>query len=201
MIIRKFFDGPVALPPAAVSDAYKNVTERLIYVRATTDDVDRQGEVVVPGGVDFSSFMKVGGPVLLNHLAGQPCATCVDIQRVGNGIDAVFKFPDAGKILFADVVFAMVMEGLVGGVSVGFMPVETVPIDKGNPARGPKRYLKSDLLEISLTPTPCNKAARVLRTGIGAAGARKMTISRLKDAPEIERRLRELEVMKLKAAR
>lgn len=200
-IIRKFYDSPAAMPPMATVNAYKDVSNRVIYVRASTEDVDRSGEVVVQSGINLSNFRRASSPVLLNHSAQQPVARCIDIGLVNGNLEAAFKFPDPGKLPFSDAIFAAVMEGLIGAVSIGFMPVETAPMDKGNAARGPQRYLKSDLMEISLTPTPCNPAAVVLRTGLTPQGARKMVAESMRAGIQEEitraKLMREIEVMKL----
>ncbi len=131
--------------------------KRQVRVIVTTDDVDRSGEIVVPDGVDWSKYMATGaGPVLFNHDPNQPVASCISIERTGNGIVALVQFPPEGQLPLSDNVYKMITNGLVNAASIGFMPVETMPLDKGNPSRGPQRYMKSDMMEFSFTPTPCN---------------------------------------------
>jgi len=50
----------------------------------------------------------------------------------------------------------------VTGVSIGFDPVDMEPMNPAQP-RGPQRYLKSELLEISFVAIPANTGAGVVQ--------------------------------------
>lgn len=137
--------------------------KRQVRVIVSTNDVDRSGEIVEPDGISFKAYMATGaGPVLWNHNANMAVAKCVEISREMNGISALVQFPPEGEDADSDKVYKRVLFGSVPGVSIGFRPVDAVPLDKANPARGPQHYKSCEMMEFSFTPIPCNPNAVVV---------------------------------------
>lgn len=147
----------------AYSAKSEALSERQVRVIVSTGDVDRSGEIIIADGIDWTAYMATGaGPVLWNHNQNLPVAKCISIERQSNSIVALVQFPPEGEDADSDKVYNRVKFGSVAGVSIGFQPVSTEPLDKGNPVKGPQRYLSSDMMEFSFTPTPCNPAALVV---------------------------------------
>ncbi|ANM12056.1 HK97 family phage prohead protease [Rhizobium sp. N324] len=137
--------------------------KRQVRVVVSTSDVDRTGEIIVPDGINWKAYMATGaGPVLWNHNANMPVAKCIEIERAGSGITALVQFPPEGEDAESDKVYGRVKFGSVPGVSIGFRPVESEALDKGNPTKGPQRYTVCDMMEFSFTPVPCNPSALVV---------------------------------------
>jgi len=157
--------------------AYSASTEALaekrqVKVICSTGEVDRSGEIVVQAGIDTSAYMAAGaGTVLWNHNPDKPIAKCVEIGPMGADLAALVQFPPLGEDPEADLYYAKIKFGSVSGVSIGFNPVETEPMDKANPKRGPQRYVKSELMEFSFTPVQANRGAIVVERAAKSAEA------------------------------
>ena len=137
--------------------------KRQVRVVVTTNDIDRSGEIVEPDGISWKAYMATGaGPVLWNHNANMPIAKCIEVARDGNGLTALVQFPPEGDDFESDKIYKRVVFGSIPGVSIGFQPLDAEPLDKGNPVKGPQRYKKSEMMEFSFTPIPCNPNALVV---------------------------------------
>ena len=108
--------------------------ERADVSLITTDAVDRDREVVLPGGGDWKSWTKGGGVVTFAHNYEQlPVGRALWIKRVeepANGWLAKTRYtprPDDWRgDWFPDAVFAFVQDGM-RGKSIGFIPLEGSP--------------------------------------------------------------------------
>lgn len=146
--------------------------KRQVRVICSTGEVDRAGEIVVQAGIDTSAYMAAGaGTVLWNHNPDKPIAKCIEIGPLGGELGALVQFPPEGEDPEADLYYAKIKFGSVSGVSIGFNPVETEPMDKANPKRGPQKYLKSELMEFSFTPVQANRGAIVVERAAKSAEA------------------------------
>jgi len=161
--------------------------KRQVHVVVSTSDVDRDGEIIVPEGISWKSYMASGaGTVLWNHNSNMPVAKCIALERQANGLHALVQFPPEGEDREADTVYTRVKFGSVSGVSIGFLPLASEPLDRGNPKKGPQRYTACDMMEFSFTPVPSNPSAIVVDKTAGATTQQAR-----------ERCLREIEVLKL----
>lgn len=144
--------------------------------RISTDALDRDGEIVVPGGCNSKEYER--NPVVFwNHDANMPIGKCVALKREERWITATAKFakrPDdyVGEF-FPDFARAMVEQGIVKGVSIGFIPL---PDGGRHPTKGDREkwgdgiqwvHSKWKLLEFSLAPLQSNPEALVLAVGKG----------------------------------
>jgi HK97 family phage prohead protease len=130
---------------------------RTLYTfRATSEAVDRQGEVVTLDGWDLKSFE--GNPVVLDsHQYG-------GIENIVGRVVPPMRMTDAG--LEADVVFNATPRGqlaqmLVDGgdlraVSVGFRSLERA---RGSEPGSPVKHTRKELLELSVVAVPANAEA------------------------------------------
>jgi HK97 family phage prohead protease len=132
---------------------------RSVKVTCSTGSVDRMGEVVVQSGIDLSEFRQ--NPIILwSHNMEQPIGTAVEIGLQKGLLTAKVEFAPEGMSKKADEICAMVKAGLIKTVSIGFDPVETEPMNSQRP-KGPQKYLKSTLLEVSFVSIPANAEAIV----------------------------------------
>lgn len=154
---------------------FKAASGGVFRATISTDSIDRDGEVLVPQGMDSREFEK--NPVVFwNHDYDKPIAKSIGkLSRGEHGIDASTEFAvrpaDFKGEFFPDVARALVEQGIVKGVSVGFMPIESRPAGKGDRAKygdGIKRVIsKWKLFEYSLAPLPANQDALITALGKG----------------------------------
>lgn len=147
----------------------------------STETIDRDGEVLVAQGMDASEFEK--NPVVFyNHDYAQPIGKITDIRRKADKIDATIEFAqrpsDFEGSYFPEFVESLVEQGIVKGISVGFVPhsggvrkaSQKDREDYGESVR--QVYSKWKLLEVSVAPLPANGEALVsaVRKGLVDAG-------------------------------
>ena len=153
--------------------AIKNTAEEATHqavLTISTNDVDRDAEVVDVKGIDLKMFDK--NPVLIwDHQWGAaPIGKALWTKKEGDTVKSLVQFakrpathPEAAE-WFPDTVFSLVQQGILKGVSIGFLHSNrdrTAPTEKEIKARpemaGVKGVIrKSLLLEISITPIPSN---------------------------------------------
>jgi HK97 family phage prohead protease len=134
---------------------------RTVRVLASTGAVDRTGEIVVPGGIDISGFLR--NPVILwQHDPEHPIGSASNIAKTTGGLQMDIEFAPEGVSKKADEICGLVKAGILSGVSIGFDPVEVEPMVAGNP-RGPQRYVCIDLMETSIVSIPANIEAAVVQ--------------------------------------
>lgn len=198
-VVRKFAPPGSAEMPSVSTEAFKDDASRRVILRCSSNRVDRSGEVVVQTGIDLTSFRR--NPVILwQHGLSSPVARAVGIGIASSGcLECEVQFPDAGLSKLADQIYALVRANIVKGVSIGLLPGQTEPLDKGNPAKGPQRYLSCELLEVSLVSVPSNIDGEVIWKYADGDRATWLENGR-KHVQQQDRRKRELEVLRLKAA-
>jgi HK97 family phage prohead protease len=125
--------------------------ERSIVARVSTNDRDRDGEVVEPKGIDLSNYSK--NPCLL-------WAHRYDMPAIGKALWS--KTDDKGLICkfqfaptqFADEIYQLYKGGYQRAFSIGFIPMDFDSVEKV--------HRKVSLLEVSAVPVPANQDALVL---------------------------------------
>ena len=150
----------------------------------TTGMVDRQGEVLVPDGMDSTAFDR-SGAILWNHDSDRPIAVPGKIARDKNRVTATATFlrrpADYVGDWFPDFARAFVAQtrelGRSVGVSIGFLPArggERRPNAKDVKTYGTEvRSIISrwKLLEWSLAPVQSNEEAMTLAVRSGRLSA------------------------------
>lgn len=127
-------------------------TRRLIRGTATTPSPDRIGDIVEPLGVSFAPSL----PLLLYHDSRQPVGTVKFDKPTKDGIDfeaslpAIDEPPSLKERI--DTAWASVKAGLIKGASIGFRVLE----ESFNKETQGYRYLKTEVLELSLVTIPAN---------------------------------------------
>jgi HK97 family phage prohead protease len=155
----------------------------------TAETIDRDGEVLIPSGMNSKEFER--NPTLFwNHDYAEPVGKNVGLKRREKDIVGEFVFakrPDGYTgDFFPEVAAALVGQGIVNGVSVGYVPEEggirrATDIDRkkygGNVST---IYSRWKLLEVSLAPLQANPEALItavkksVRSGdISPASAKK----------------------------
>lgn len=150
----------MSLKRKAYASAADAVGERQVRVICSTSDVDRAGEVVVQAGIDTAAYMD-NPVVLFSHDPNQPIARVTSMGLEQGILQATVQFPDAGVSTKADEVYGLVKAGVINTVSIGFQPTELLAMDPEQP-RGPQRYVKSELLELSFVSVPANRGATIV---------------------------------------
>ena len=143
----------------------------------STETIDRDGEVLVAQGMDSGEFDK--NPVVFyNHDYAQPVGKVTDLRRGKGKVDATIEFAkrpdDFEGAYFPEFVESLVEQGVVKGISVGFIPQpggvrkasQKDREDYGDSVR--QVFSKWKLLEVSVAPLPANSTALVSAIRKGA---------------------------------
>ena len=146
----------------------------------TTDSIDRDGEVVIPAGMNSKEYEA--NPVLLyEHDVQRPIGKMVALKRGDRDIKAEFALaprPDnhVGE-WFPDTVASLMEFGALNTMSIGFLGTEMRPANKADIERfgsGVKRVFgKWKLLEVSVVSIPANQDAIItaVRKGLVSKSA------------------------------
>src|SRR5215471_5728338 len=129
-----------------------NDETRTITGMATTPMPDRLEDVVEPDGAQF----KLPIPLLWQHDSHQPIGQVTAAKITKSGIEIVAKIAK-GVTDEIDRQWRLIKAGLVPGLSIGFMPLESevIPKTKGI------RFTKWDWLELSTVTVPANQEATI----------------------------------------
>lgn len=146
----------------------KAVGERQVRVIASTATVDREGDVVVPEGIDLTEYLK--NPVVLRqHNHNHPVAECADVAVRNGRLEALVQFPPEGTSGMADETYRLVKSGVLSAVSIGFLPGEWEFMEPGIGGWRGRKYLSCELIEFSFVAVPANPDALVIeRSLLGA---------------------------------
>jgi hypothetical protein len=159
-------------------------SKRQIRVIMSTEDPDREGEIVVQRGINFDTFRS--NPVVLwGHDTRQPIAKCIEVGFVNGKAMALVQFPDIGVSTKSDEVYGLIMAGIINCVSMGFAPVEAVPMN-AKAKKGPQKYTKSNLLELSFCSVPVNPGALVVERAHDNEGKMKYFLKATRPVSETE---------------
>lgn len=128
---------------------------RILRFAISTNGVDRDGDVIAPGGWDLRNYLK--SPVVLwAHQYDQlPVGKASNVKVDGDRLMADVEFVPAETYAFADTVYRMLKGGFLGGTSVGFKPKTF----KYNEKRQGFDFAEQELLEFSVVPIPANPDA------------------------------------------
>jgi HK97 family phage prohead protease len=136
-----------------------SANDDIYRITASTDDVDRQDEVIRPDAFKGSldSYLVKNPVILFGHRWGEPPvgkAVAGRVREHSLELDIVFA-----ETQFAKEVRSLVDGGFLNASSVGFIPKtwETDP-------EGRRVYTDVELLELSIVPIPANAYATIQRS-------------------------------------
>jgi phage head maturation protease len=144
-------------------DLTVNPSSREIVAVISTDAVDRDGEVVLPNGLEKAQYS--GNPVVLygHDSSSLPIGKTLWIKSDGNKVIAKYRVSD--KTQFARDVFGLLQDGILRAHSIGFTehdssPPTTKEIETRPDWKDARKVIRSwSLLEFSVVPIPCNPEA------------------------------------------
>jgi HK97 family phage major capsid protein/HK97 family phage prohead protease len=131
--------------------------QRTITGIASTPQPDRMGDVVEPLGVTYKNPL----PLLLYHDAKKPVGTVTFKKPTADGLEFSASLPtvaDPGTLRDrVEEAWQSIKAGLLAGVSIGFRSIE----EAFNKDTGGFRFLKTEVLELSLVAIPANADATI----------------------------------------
>jgi HK97 family phage major capsid protein/HK97 family phage prohead protease len=130
---------------------------RIITGTATTPEPDRMGDVIEPLGVTFRNPI----PLLFHHDKTKPVGITKLKKPTKDGVDFEASLPtidEPGSLQDrVNEAWQTVKSGLISGVSIGFRVLE----ESFNKETGGFRFLKTEIVELSLVTIPANAAASI----------------------------------------
>lgn len=131
--------------------------ERILTGIATTKNLDRVNDIVLPDGVNYTLPL----PLLLQHDHNLPVGEVYKIYKTNKGLEfeaKIAKIEEPGKLKDrVDEAWQSVKNFLIKNVSIGFSSEDYITNKSGG-----LTFNKSDLYEISLVTIPANKDAKIL---------------------------------------
>jgi HK97 family phage major capsid protein/HK97 family phage prohead protease len=129
---------------------------RTITGIASTPEADRMGDVVEPLGITFKNPL----PLLLHHDTHKPVGSVTFAAPTADGLAFEATLPaiaEPGALRDRiDEAWQSIKAGLLAGVSVGFRALEHAKHTTGG-----LRFLKTEILELSLVTIPANAGATI----------------------------------------
>ncbi|HEY6361632.1 MAG TPA: phage major capsid protein, partial [Vicinamibacterales bacterium] len=136
----------------------------------------RRGDIIEPLGVSFTNPL----PLLLHHDSRQPVGTAHFKTPTADGIEfsaTIATIDEPGTLRDrVNEAWQSIKAGLITGVSIGFRDLESAFLKEGG-----IRFLKSEVVELSLVTVPANAEATILT--IKTLDTAAPAIDRRKDAP------------------
>src|SRR5262245_6938462 len=131
--------------------------QRVIRGTASTPEPDRMGDVIEPLGITFKNPV----PLLLYHDTRKPVGQVKFKKPSAEGLDFEATLPqlaEPGTVRDRiEEAWQSIKAGLLAGVSIGFRSIE----EAFNKETGGFRFLKSEVLELSLVAIPANADATI----------------------------------------
>lgn len=124
--------------------------ERIVEGVATTPTTDRMGDVIEPRGARFTLPL----PLLWQHKADEPIGQVIAADITPSGIR--IKAQIASGIQRIDEAWSLIKNGLVRGLSIGFRPIESTPLNTGG-----VHFTAWDWFELSAVTVPANADASI----------------------------------------
>jgi len=147
---------------------------------ASTDAIDRDGEVILPSAFEKSLLSFRKNPVVL--WAHDHSRLPIGRSLAENIIDTGLQFNPQFAIkesLFAKEVFELYKSGFLNAFSVGFVPKEFTKDEAEG--KEVKVFTEVELLEVSAVPVPSNSGALVLRShgGVSMENVKQLTTEKI----------------------
>lgn len=147
-----------------------DLAARTVTFVASTEQIDRYGDVILQNGWDTKNFSA--NPIILfaHDSRSLPIGKAAQLGIDSNGnLTVRIEFSKAvGSYDLPEIVLQLISQGMLNCVSVGFIPTEFEyrfeKDDDGNqlPFPSGRIYKQQELLEISVVPVPANPGALVV---------------------------------------
>ena len=171
------------------SKASMDDRERSITARISTAAVDRDGDVMLPSGIDMSDYRK-NPVVLFGHDAGSlPIGKAAWMKKTPNEVVAktvLAKRPDehpAAAEWVPDTIYSLFKQEILRAFSVGFTIEDAREADRKDVARfgeNVRRIIsKWKLLEFSVVPIPANQDALAMAVSKGMVQRDSWTLNEM----------------------
>jgi len=135
-----------------------NKEERTIQVVMTTNEIDRDSDIVETRGIDTKSFEQ--NPVVLwaHNPSMPPIGVVTEIEKMDNMMIGTVKFADTER---GNEIFKLYEDGIMKTWSIGFRGTQIEHVkDADNNVLG-YHFKQSELYELSAVPIPANPSAMV----------------------------------------
>lgn len=144
-----------------------------LYMTASTDDVDYDGDVMCIKGLDMSRYRKQPSICWNHNYDIPPIGHSLSEKVIGNAVKSLAQFAKrpadwpADEVFISDEIHNLVVDNVIRGVSIGMLIHEVELVTKGmkdeNPALKDARRLikRATLYEISLVPIACNSSCLI----------------------------------------
>lgn len=143
-----------------------DVGARTIEFNISTQDADRDGDVVMVNGWQLDNY-RTNPIVLWAHQARNPPIAKSLSEIVDSGVlKSTAEFARREVFAFADTIFQLYGGGFLNAVSVGFDPLRWEWVDTDERPLGID-FIEQELLEYSAVPIPANPNALVAARGKG----------------------------------
>jgi HK97 family phage prohead protease len=148
-----------AMFKAARAPASWNKDTRTGRFVMSTQETDRDGDVVFTAGIDSAQFMK--NPIaLLNHRSDQPIGTWGALSKKPKSLEGDVSLIEEGKVEKADEAAALIASGILRACSIGFIPktIKRIVMENGEPTWS-WEIIECELVECSIVSIPANPMA------------------------------------------
>ncbi len=144
---------------------------RSFWAVASTEEADRDGDVLTTGGWELENFRK-NPVVLFAHKYDSPPVAKVLETRIADG-KLMFKlqFATRAEYPFADTIYKLYRGGFLRSFSVGFIPKDWEELAGTSKGR---HFKQQELVEISAVPIPTNPKALAEARRNGLINQREM---------------------------
>ncbi len=136
-------------------------SSRVVRFVGSTEDVDRDGDVIQVSGWDLRPFKK--NPVVLwSHDYRIPAiGKAIRVEKVEGKLTFDVEFAKREEHELADTIFRLVKGGFLRATSVGFIPKEIADRtdEEGEKLASGRLFKKQELLELSIVNVPSNPHA------------------------------------------
>ncbi len=137
----------------------KEIADRTLEFVGSTEEVDRDGEVVTVAGWELDNYMKNTVFMWVHDYKEPPIGKALKVWKRDGQLKFNIEFAPKETYEFADTIYKLYKGGFLNATSVGFMP-DMDKIVEGDGVKTPRKtYKKQELLELSGVPIPSNTNA------------------------------------------
>lgn len=148
-------------------DLQINKSRREILAVASTDNVDRDNEVVIPSGLRMSGINYAGRPILWAHDHKTPALGTIQwIKPDAHNLLLKYRMTDKGD--FANLIFDLIQDDMISTHSIGFETFGERPPTPQELRERPDWQAAANLvtdyevIEVSICNVPCNANTQVI---------------------------------------